>query len=225
MDFKPQTSLFPEKGIRLVEVEVKGQERELLLTHYPKSKGIVGRRCYYSIFIDGVQAGVIGFTSVSAVMGSAFNVLYKGKKIMDGKKKSAWCIWYFEECINNNIFRLEGKFPANTASSVLAVARKQVYSDWWNKYKVHIRGIISLTYGGNEKGFRRMGTCYEADNWKYLGMTKGKKRILLSMKTGESKYVPTEKKHIWLWEYPEWKIPQKRGLIVEPCKSLVVIKC
>ena len=106
---------------------------------------------------------------------------------------------YSNEIACNDIFRLHETQP-NLASRILSKFAKLVYRDFYMKYDIWLRGIISLTFGQNERGVERLGTSYKAANWKYLGLSKGGKKTWAD---GHYVYRRVNPKHVWLWVYRE----------------------
>ncbi len=60
----------------------------------------------------------------------------------------------------------------NLASMILAIAAKQLPSDWHAQY--NYQPVLLETFV--EKP-RCLGTCYKAANWCYLGQTKGRGKL------------------------------------------------
>lgn len=196
-----QNTLFGqgEKELKLIPTSFSNSYyRKLLLTHYPKSKGVMGRRFCYDIFYDGRIIGVISAVSIPVTYKPVAKVIYGVDKITKDIS-----LKYLNEIYSNNIFRLEYTEP-NLASRILKLFRETLQKDIKNKYNINIKGIVTLTYGLNVKNTERTGVCYKADNWIYLGKTKGVHRV--GMPFGEFKFVETEKKHVWLYVYPKKKM-------------------
>jgi len=206
--------LFAETGLRLEEVSLTGEERDLLLTHYAGSKSIIGRRLFYRIWYNGQHAGIVGVQSTATCLLKVARVLYRVDKV-----DRPVALRYLNEVVNNNVFRLLVN-EANLASQVLKTFRKVVRADWEVKYHVRLRAIVSMTFGSGPKG-GRVGRCYRADNWAYLGLTEGKKKILVHWdKTGKgknvNKYVPTRQKHLFVFDYdrrPRTIASRRSGLV------------
>lgn len=187
-----QTQLFPTTGILLVEQDYKGENKELLLTHYAGSQGVMGRRIVYAIFYQGKKIGIIGIQSVSLPIKRVANILYSENSKLDYDLK----IQYFNEVYNNNIFRIEVR-EKNLATQILSLFRKKVFEDMKKKYNIIMKAIISMSFGEN-----RQGICYQADNWYYLGLTSGAKKHMSVHKGKVTISVEqVEKKHLYLWVY------------------------
>ncbi len=73
---------------------------------------------------------------------------------------------YSDEIVNNDILKLQEPQP-NLASRVLSKFTKVLYRDFYKRYDIRLRGIVSLTFGENDRGVERTGISYKAANWKY----------------------------------------------------------
>ncbi len=198
--------LFAETGLRLEEVSLTGKERDLLLTHYAGSKSIIGRRLFYRIWYNGQHAGIVGVQSTATCLLKVARKLYLVDKV-----DRPVALRYLNEVVNNNV---------NLASQILRTFRKVVRADWEVKYHVRLRAIVSMTFGSGPKG-GRVGRCYRADNWFYLGLTEGKKKILVhwdktNTRKNVNKYVPTRQKHLFVYDYdrrPRTIASRRSGLV------------
>lgn len=79
-----QNTLFGqgEKELKLIPTSFSNSYyRKLLLTHYPKSKGVMGRRFCYDIFYDGRIIGVISAVSIPVTYKPVAKVIYGVDKI------------------------------------------------------------------------------------------------------------------------------------------------
>lgn len=125
----------------------------LYLTHYPGSKGIMGRQFHYLIhYKDGI-AGIIGANS-PPLNYKKFNLFF-GETL----KEQNW--------LNNNVYRLIYQ-EKNLGTRVLKIFRKQIKIDYENQYKIPLAGLITFVEPP------RNGAMYLADNWIFLGETQGK---------------------------------------------------
>jgi hypothetical protein len=104
---------------------------------------------------------------------------------------------YSDEIVNNDILKFYEPQP-NLASRVLSKFTKALHGDFYKRYDVRLRGIISLTYGENERGVERTGISYKAANWDYLGLSKGGKKV---WEDGQYVYRQVNPKHVWFWNY------------------------
>jgi hypothetical protein len=151
----------PENSIKLIRVP-KGNKAfaSLYLSHYPQSKGIVGRSFNYLILNEGFITGIIGACSPPITVSEVDRFFYINSENRIEKINSI---------LNNNIFRLidSAKPVANLGTRVLKRFRTQLQSDYYLRYKTKLKGLITFVEPP------RTGTVYMADNWSYLGKTKG----------------------------------------------------
>ncbi len=125
----------------------------LYLTHYPGSKGIVGRQLNYFIKRSGEILGIIG--------GNSPPLNYKKFNKYFGNK-------YTElNWLNNNVFKLI-YHEKNLGTKVLKLFRNQIKIDYLKQYKDNIIGLVTFVEPP------RTGAVYKADNWDYVGLTQGK---------------------------------------------------
>lgn len=150
-----QQVLFNIKELNL-ELIPKGNKifATLFLTHYPQSKGIVGRQCNYLIKRNGSILGIIGGNS------PPLNYKKFNNYFGNGYSEINW--------LNNNIFKLIIR-ERNLGTKVLKLFRNRINLDYKNKYNDELIGLITFVEPP------RTGAIYKADNWDYLGYTKGKK--------------------------------------------------
>lgn len=204
--FGIQKQLFvnPNQDISLIETSFDGIKRDMFLSHYPKSKSIVGRRILYDIYYKGNHVGLVGVGPVAVIFSHVFKYIYGDLKLNRERK-----IRYYDQVYNNNIFRLMYS-EKNLASRILSFFRKQIKVDMKSKYNVDIKAIISMTYGINENEEERTGKCYRADNWKYFGITAGKKKKINDFGKDEKgnwiydyEHIKTNRKHIFCYKYPD----------------------
>ena len=123
----------------------------LFLEHYPESKGIMGRQLNYFIKDCGEIIGIIGFNSPP--------IHYKIFDDYFGRDKE-------KNFLNNNVFRIirNGRF---FASEILALTLREIRDDYPKKYNDDLIGVVTFVEPP------RKGTLYKADNWDFLGYTKG----------------------------------------------------
>jgi len=155
-DFAFSDKLIYEPGLKLCPT-TKGNRvfSNLYLRHYPDSKGIWGRQCNYIIEQDGQIVGIIGangpplrFKKFEAVFGTNMESHY----------------------LNNNVFRLIIR-QKNLGTRTLRLFRCTVARDYWSKYGDKLVGLVTFVEPPRE------GIVYRADNWRYLGMTEGKRCV------------------------------------------------
>lgn len=125
----------------------------LFLTHYPESKGIVGRSLNYLIYQNREIVGIIGVNSPP--------LNYKKFNVFFGKDQEL-------KFLNNNVFKLIIT-QKNLGTKVLKLLRNIIKIDYKEKYKEDVLGLITFVEPP------RTGAMYKADNWTYLGMTEGVK--------------------------------------------------
>lgn len=154
--------------IRL-EKSSKGDEivKYLMSIHYSKPKGFVGRQLVYKIYDDNLIMGVI-------VGGSATMHLPNRNEFFGDK-------FYLNGIVNNIFYHImtEDELQAigvnsdtyikdkNLGTKTLKLFRNQVVTDWEEKYKDKVIGFETLIE------LPRSGSLYKADNWTYVGTTKG----------------------------------------------------
>jgi len=71
-----------------------------------------------------------------------------------------------KKIMNNNVFRIVKNEP-NLATKILRVFRKRIVKDYKKKFGERLLGLITFVEPPRE------GVCYKADNWDFLGKTKG----------------------------------------------------
>lgn len=155
-----QTYLLPNSFKYPVLVQVpKGNKvfATLYLSHYPESKGIVGRSINYLVIWHNRIVGIIGGNSppysVKAV-DEFFGITKENRNDM------------LVQLLNNEVYRII-KPAKNLATMTLKSFRKQVKRDYLLKYSCPLIGLITFVEPP------RTGAIYKADNWVFLGMTKG----------------------------------------------------
>lgn len=154
----------------------------LFLSHYPESKGIVGRSINYLILYKNRIVGIIGLMNPPYAIELVDNYFGINKDNRNAKNL---------EIANNHVFRLVSNEP-NLASRCLRLLRKVGVKDWQYKYGVVLKGLLTFVEPP------RNGICYLADNWKYLGMTKGFGTTQRSNRWENRKWVKKSKKHIFV---------------------------
>ena len=147
-------NLFPHEELHL-EKTPKGNKvfATLYLTHYPESKGIVGRQCNYFVKRKGEILGIIGGNS-PPLNYKKFNK-YFGEEFTELN-------W-----LNNNVFRLI-HHEKNLGTKVLKLFRNTIKKDYTTQYGDNLIGLITFVEPP------RSGAVYKADNWDFLGYTQGK---------------------------------------------------
>ena len=132
-----------------LEVCSRSDERYLSYRnrHYIPNRGCHGQQIHFLIYYKGEQVGIIsGASSVYAI-----------------KQKR-----YLPAIINNVVFRLE-HHEKNLGTRILSKFRKVSALLWKRLYGVDVIGFETFVIEND----RRKGALYKADNWAYLGETKG----------------------------------------------------
>jgi hypothetical protein len=149
---------------------------------YKSSTKIVGKRINYIIRNKETK-------EIYGVIGVSNSFLYQGTR-------DRYIGWNKEQrlknickIVNNWRFCLLPNVPKNLASQILAFLRYKAKIDWKEKYNQDI--VLIETYVSENQ----RGSSYKADNWQYIGNTKGyiigfknNKRSLISKK-GEIKKI------------------------------------
>ena len=163
--------ILTKRKISLIEVSLSNSYfKKLFKTHYPKSKGIVGRRILFAILVDNLPAGIIGFASPPLSYKKAEDYFDLDKSIPAPERAKLY--------LNNNVFRLEIR-EKNLGTQVLKQARRKVKEIYEEKYKNELIGLITFVEPP------RTGAVYKADNWDFIGYTEGWK---VDRRTGERKF-------------------------------------
>jgi hypothetical protein len=151
---KRQVFLESRPGLRLERTSVKDPEfAHFFVSHYPGSKGVMGRRFLYKIYKDDIFIGIIG--GASAPGGYIMRKFAEFFKTKDN-----------QSILNNNIYRLT-HHEKNLGTRVLKLFRKRLFEDYLEKYGEVLLGLVTFVEPP------RTGSIYKADNWSYLGKTKG----------------------------------------------------
>lgn len=145
----------------------------LYFTHYPKSKGIVGRSLCYLVMYKNQVAGIIGCASPP----KNYKLFREYFNTDDDKLY-----------VNNNVFRLIFNEP-NLGTKTLKLFRNRIVVDYKEKFGEELKGIITFVEPP------RTGAMYKADNWNYLGETQGIK--VIRRDNFEKEYIQGTKKHIY----------------------------
>lgn len=176
-------------SIKLIEVSFSNSYfKNLFKTHYPKSKGIVGRRILFAILKNNLPVGIIGFSSPPLSYQNVEEILGIPKSLPPQERAKLY--------LNNNIFRLEIR-EKNLGTRVLKEARKKVRELYKEKYGDSLIGLMTFVEPP------RTGAVYKADNWIELGYTKGIKvrRKGGKRKLSSSEKELTKKKLIFVYRY------------------------
>jgi hypothetical protein len=136
--------------------------KEIRDRHYIPNRGTVGRQCHYKIYKDLKLIGIISGASC------VWNCKPRDDFFEINKQNRVEKINYL---ISNTVFRLEETEP-NLGTRILSMWRKQIVRDWYIKYNIIPKGFETFICGEG-----RYGSLYKADNWTYVGLTKGKTQI------------------------------------------------
>lgn len=134
--------------------------------HYIPNSGCHGQQLHYLAFDEGQQVGIISGASATYDVGprDRFFGLSKSKAVKQVQLNGI---------ISNNVFRLEVPAP-NRATRILSAWRKRIAWDWEYLYGVKVAGFETFIIEERRDGQSdRLGTLYLADNWTFLGVTKG----------------------------------------------------
>lgn len=152
-------------NITLKECETREEQnlfRSIVNKHhsYVKHVRTPARRIHWLVRNGNDVIGAIGINSCT------MNLAPRDKLL--GVKSNKGRLRYLKNLANNYRFCLiKEKCPPNTASQALRLMREAAPITWKRKYGNKLLGIE--TFVGN--GLK--GSCYLADNWRYLGETKG----------------------------------------------------
>lgn len=153
----------------------------LFLSHYPKSKGIVGRSINYLILFENKIHGIIGLMNPPYAV-KATDEFFGITKDNRNEKNI--------RLANNHVYRLLYTVP-NLGTRCLKTLRVVGAKHWEEKYGVELEGILTFVEPP------RKGIIYKADNWSYLGMTKGFGTTARNKRWETRQWVKKKPKHIY----------------------------
>lgn len=180
--FHPQSFKYP----CLVRVP-KGDKvfASLYLSHYPESLGIVGRSSCYLIIYQQRLVGIIGANSPPY----SVKPIDKFFGITKENRTELLC-----SIMNNEVFRIIR--PAkNLATMTLKTFRRQMKREYDEKYNEKLVGLLTFVEPP------RTGAIYKADNWAFLGMTKGFGTTRRGKSWHDRKWVKRKPKLIFAYKY------------------------
>jgi SRSO17 transposase len=132
--------------------------------HYLGSAKAMGPRLKYIIWFQNRPVSAIGFNQAVYKIG----VRDKFLDWNDNEKQQ-----YLKHILNNNRFLiLPWVKIKNLASHVMSLAIHQIKMDWSRIYDCE--PYILETFVDKQK---YIGTCYKASNWRYIGETRGFKKV------------------------------------------------
>jgi len=182
---------FEEDKLHLIPCsKVDPEFAQLYVTHYPGSLGIIGRQFHYKIYNGDVMIGIVG-VSAPPLNYLLFNKYFDKPNLPPGiQAEKHWC--------NNNVYRLV-KGAENRGTKVLKLFRERVFKDYYKKYKMFLKGLITFVEPP------RTGIIYKADNWNYLGLTQGIRctNRVIDGQPAKKTYTQGVKKHIFAMKFPE----------------------
>ena len=126
--------------------------------HYVANHGCIGRQLHYNVIEDGRVIGII--SGASAIWASE----HRDNYFLVNKDNRRVRI---NKIIDNVVFRLEDNVK-NLGTQILSTWRKRCKTDWEERYNDNVIGFETFIFGDG-----RYGSMYKADNWDYVGMTKG----------------------------------------------------
>jgi hypothetical protein len=127
--------------------------------HYVENHGCIGRQKHYLIELDNEIIGIISGASpvwACSPRDNFFGINKENRVRLVG-----------HNIVNNVVFRLEKSFP-NIGTQILKEWRNRIALDWESSYGDKTIGFETFIFGEN-----RTGAMYKADNWIYVGETKG----------------------------------------------------
>ena len=136
--------------------------QEIRNRHYVENNGTHGQQLHFVIHYKGNVVGII--SGASSVYGVGARDIFFGMPKDQELKQSL----YLPAIINNTVFRLEFH-EKNLATRVLSLWRKVSAQLWEDIYGVKVLGFETFVVENDT----RKGALYKADNWDYLGETKG----------------------------------------------------
>ena len=173
-----QSMLCFDEGLKLQRCTKSNKTfGQLYFTHYPKSKGIVGRCLCYLVLYKNQVAGIIGCSSPPLNY-----ILFREFFNTDNEKLY----------VNNNVFRLTVN-EKNLGTKVLKLFRNTIVNNYKEKYGDDLMGIVTFVEPP------RTGALYKADNWKYLGETQGIK--VVRRESFDKEYLQGTKKLIYGYKF------------------------
>ena len=175
--------------------------QEVRSRHYIANKGTVGRLVAAVILVNGERCGIIS-AGASAWCNKLRDEFF-GITATDNKTKGRQlCL-----VLNNSVFRLERTErlnDKNLGTKVLSRFRTFAEDVWLTKYGD--RPVGWETYVGRSEC--RAGAVYKADNWTYLGDTKGTARSRPNMSSpGKITFTKTDPKMIFC----KWSLDRKNS--------------
>ena len=181
-------------GISLIRCKrTDPRYKEIRDRHYIPNHGAIGQQLHYLIMMNDECIGIIsGGAAVYAVKprDEYFGITKENRHVA------------LNGIINNTVFRLEKNIP-NLGTQILSLWRKTVAKDWEERYNVKVAGFETFIIENS----RRKGAMYKADNWTYVGKTKGSAKAHSHGIENKSERVETEQKLIFCKWIKNGKLP------------------
>lgn len=193
-----------------------GPERErfrdlMVAHHYLKSDIMVGEQLRYVAEVDGRWVALLGWSA------AAYHL----------KDREEWLGWNASQrrrrlvlAVNNSRFLILPEIDCpNLASRVLALCCARLPDDWQQTYGHPV--LVAETFVDSQ-WFR--GTCYKAQGWELLGMTRGSGRC------HQDYYLPHGRpKQLWVRELrPKARAVLRAGRLpaeLQPVEDAVIPRC
>lgn len=140
--------------------------KEIRDRHYVTNAGACGQQIHFLVWYRGEIAGIIS-------AGSSVYAVAERDKFFDLPNDKELKGKALVRIVNNTVFRLENHEP-QLATRVLALWRKITSFSWLDLYGAPVDGFETFVVEEDlADGRQRKGKLYEADNWTFLGYTKG----------------------------------------------------
>ena len=140
--------------LKLIRVEKSNPNiKQLMKMHYSHPGGFVGRQIMYGVLDNDKFLG--------AIAGGSSTLHLPGRNEFFGDK------FELNKVVNNTFFHLLPNDDKYLGTKVLKLWREQVVKDWTYLYEEEVIGFETLVE------LPRTGALYKADNWTFVGTTKG----------------------------------------------------
>ena len=157
------------------------------------NNGAVGQQIHYLILLDKRIVGIISGGSAAFAVGCRdefFGITKENRKVA------------LNGIVDNTVFRLEENLP-NLGTQVLAMWRRQVAVDWYERYGVRVAGFETFIV---EESYRK-GSMYKADNWSFVGETFGSTKLHRHGAENKFERVSVDKKLVYCKWVKGGKLP------------------
>jgi hypothetical protein len=153
--------------------------------HYIPNNGTHGQQIHFIVYDNNELVGIISGAS------SVYGVESRDRFFNIPKDKQTKQDYYLPAIINNVVFRLE-VHTKNLGTKILSKWRKTISLLWEEIYNVPVIGFETFIIE-NET---RKGSMYKADNWLFVGETKGSTKNHSGL-TNKSTRVETDIKMVY----------------------------